>query len=196
MAGTLIVAHDNVRKRLSTEQFTELWGRTTPPSPAVALPVVTFDNTVTFHLNGQTLHAFHVANAHTDGDAMIHFQEADVLHAGDCLFNGMYPVIDTSAGGSIDGMIAAADRMLALADADTRIIAGHGPLGDRVAVERFREMLLATRDAVQVHVTAGKSLEETVAAQPTARWDDPWGKGFMKPELYVKAVYFSLARKR
>jgi glyoxylase-like metal-dependent hydrolase (beta-lactamase superfamily II) len=111
------------------------------------------------------------------------------------MFNRIYPVIDISAGGSVDGMIAASARLLAMADADTRIIPGHGPLADRPAVERFRAMLVGTRDAVQALVTAGKSLDETIAAKPTAPWDDPWGTGFMKPEVYVKTVYLSLTRK-
>ena len=159
-AGALIVAHDNVRQRMSVEQFFTAWDRKVPPSPEGALPVVTFSETVTFHLNGDEIYAFHVAPAHTDGDAMVYFRNADVLHMGDILFNGGYPFIDVDAGGSIRGMIASCDRALELSSAETRIIAGHGPMADRKDLEDYCTMLQAVVDAVAPLVAQVKSLDE------------------------------------
>src|SRR4051812_39904363 len=123
--GALIVAHDNVRKRLGTEQVVEMMGgRKVPPSPEKALPVITFNDEVTFHLNGDEIHVVHVANAHTDGDAIVHFKKANVVHMGDTFINGFYPVIDFSTGGTIDGYLAAQEKVLAMIDANTRLIPG------------------------------------------------------------------------
>jgi len=186
--GVLIVAHDNVRTRLNTEQFNAFFNRKTPPAPAAALPVVTFSEAVTFHLNGDEIHCFHVPPAHTDGDAVVTFRKADAVHMGDLFFNGLYPFIDTGAGGSLDGMIAASDLVLARTDAKTRIIPGHGPLGDRAALQSYRDMLAGVRGRIRPLVEAGKTLEEIRAARPTAEWDEKWGKGFMKPDSFVGIV--------
>lgn len=194
-AGALIVAHENVRKRMSVEQFIEAFGRKVPPSPEGALPVVTFTDAVTFHLNGDEIHAFHVEPAHTDGDAIVHFRKANVIHMGDLFFNGLYPFIDISSGGSVDGMIAAAERGLAVADEHTKIIPGHGELGDAKDLKAFRDMLVAIRDRIKPMVAAGKSLEEVVAARPTAPFDENWGKGFLNAERFVGIVYASLSKK-
>ncbi len=191
-AGTLIVAHDNVRVRMSSEQFNALWDSKTPPSPAVALPVVTFNDTVTFHLNGEEIHAFHVPPAHTDGDSIVHFKKADVVHMGDVYFNGMYPFIDVSSGGSVDGVIAAVDRVLEMVGPNTKIIPGHGPLAHEGNLTSYRDMLKQIREAVARLIAAGKTLEEAKAAKPTALWDETWGKGFIQPDVMVTLVYTSL----
>jgi len=190
--GVLIVAHDNVRRRLGTEQFSELFKSTTPPSPERALPVVTFGDGVTFHLNGEDISAFHVAPAHTDGDSVIEFRKANVVHMGDLFFNGNYPFIDLSSGGSFQGMIAGADRVLALCDDATKIIPGHGPLAGKADLAAYRAMLVGVRDAVTPLVAAGKSLDEVKAAKPTAPWDEKWGGGFIKPDVFVEIAYRSL----
>jgi len=192
-AGALIVAHDNVRERMSVEQLIEAFGTRVPPSPEGALPVVTFNDTVTFHYNGEEIHAFHVTSAHTDGDSIVHFRKANVLHMGDAFFNGNYPFIDVSTGGSIDGMIAAADVALALIDAETKIIVGHGPVASRDDLVAFREMLKTVRDRIAPLVEAGQSLEEVVAAQPTKDLDEKWGNSFIKGEKFVSIVYSSLS---
>jgi len=191
-AGTLIVAHDNVRVRMSTEQFSAAFDRTTPPSPKDALPVVTFNDEVTFHLNGETIHAFHVPPAHTDGDSIVHFKNADVIHMGDLYFNGMYPYIDIDAGGSIDGVIAAAGRVLEMMADGTKLIPGHGPLSNRAELTAYRDMLSGVRNAVAEAMAAGKSADEIVAAGPTAPWDEVWGGGFMKPDVFTGIVARSL----
>ena len=134
-AGALIVAHDNVRRRMSADQFQAAFQRTVPAAPPAALPVITFGEDVTFHLNGGEVHVFHVARAHTDGDAIVHFRAGNSIHMGDTFFNGLYPFIDLDSGGSIDGVIAAVDRALPLMDKKTRVIPGHGPLSDRAGLE-------------------------------------------------------------
>ena len=173
-----------------------MFGDTVPASPPGALPIGTFTDSLTFHLNGQEMRAFHVAPAHTDGDVIVHLPATNVVHMGDTFFNGTYPVIDVSAGGSIDGMIAADDRVLALCDAGTTIIPGHGPLGDRVALQAFRDMLATVRDRIRPLVEARKTLAQVVAARPTADLDESWGKGFMNAERFVGAVYADLSRRR
>jgi cyclase len=193
--GVVIVAHENVRKRMSVEHFFEAFGEKVPPSPKAALPVITFGDAVTFHLNGDDLRSFHVAPAHTDGDAVIHFKKANVVHMGDCFFNGMYPFIDLSSGGSIDGVIAAADKVLAFADMNTKIIPGHGPVADKAALQIYRDLLATVRDRVKALVTAGKTLDEVKAAAPTKDFDAKWGGGFMKPDVFTAIVYQSLKGK-
>jgi glyoxylase-like metal-dependent hydrolase (beta-lactamase superfamily II) len=192
--GTLIVAHDNVRQRMSVEQFFTAWDRKVPPSPEGALPVVTFSEAVTFHLNGDEIHAFHVESAHTDGDSMAHFRNADVLHMGDILFNGGYPFIDVDAGGSIRGMIAACDRALELVGADTRIISGHGPMATRKDLEKYRAMLAGVVAAVEPLVAQGEGLDEIRKADPLAPFNESWGSGFVNPDLMLEIVVRDLAR--
>jgi glyoxylase-like metal-dependent hydrolase (beta-lactamase superfamily II) len=195
-AGTLIVAHDNVRLRMSTEQFMAFFDMKVPAAPKVALPVVTFNDTVTFHINGDELHAFHVPPAHTDGDSVVHFRRADVIHTGDLFFNGFYPFIDVDSGGAIEGMIGAADRMLGMARDTTKIIPGHGPLATRADLEAYRDMLVGLRDAMKPLVDSGKTLEQATAARPFAAFDPKWGAGFIKPEQMVALVYKDLSRGR
>jgi len=193
-AGALIVAHEGVRQRMSVEQFSRIFDRRIPAAPAAALPVVTFTDAVTLHLGGEEVHAFHVPPAHTDGDSIVQLRRANVLHMGDLFFNGMYPFIDVESGGSIDGMIAAAERGLALAGPETRIIPGHGPLSDRRGLAAFRDMLVAVRDRVAALIRAGRSREEIIAAAPTADFDAAWGQGFLDPAKFTAIVCSSLGR--
>lgn len=190
--GVLIVAHNNVRERMSAEQFNEAFNRTTPPSPIGALPVVTFDNTVTFHLNGDEIHGIHVPAAHTDGDTVIHFRKANVIHAGDLYFNGLYPFVDLSSGGSVQGIIDGATLMLELADEDTTIIPGHGPVSNVEELTFYRDMLVTVSDRVAALIEKGKTLEEVIAAKPSEEYDEEWGKTFIKPEQLLTFVYQSL----
>ena len=175
-AGAVIVAHENVRKRMSTEQFLEALGGKVPPSPAGALPLVTFAGNVTFHMNGEEIRAIHVPNAHTDGDAIVHFLKGDVIHMGDVYWNGLYPFIDTGSGGSIEGTIAAVDRILAIATDNTRFIAGHGnPVSGKRELKAYRDMLATITARVKELLRQGRKLEEIVAANVSAEFDDPWG---------------------
>ena len=187
--GTLVVAHDNVRVRMSSEQFSKMFDRKTPPSPGKALPVVTFNDEVSFHLNGEEIRGSHVPAAHTDGDVFLHFRKANVIHTGDLVFAGRYPFIDLDSGGSVAGVIAAADRMLALADDKTRIIPGHGEVTDRAGLAAYRQMLAQTSERVRNLVKAGKTLDEVLAAKPNADYDAKQAWGFITPERYLQILY-------
>ncbi len=191
-AGAVIVAHDNVRRRMSAGQVIEFFKSTVPPAPPPALPVVTFADSVTLHLNGDTVRVLHVAPAHTDGDAIVHFTKANVVHMGDLYFNGLYPFIDASSQGSVDGVVAAADKALAMVDDQTRIIPGHGPAGNRGSLKEFRDMLATVRDRVRAMKKEGKSLADIQAAQPTKEFDAKWGGGFLKPDQFVAIVHATL----
>jgi glyoxylase-like metal-dependent hydrolase (beta-lactamase superfamily II) len=193
-AGAVIVAHGNVRKRMSLDQIQTLRDRTILASPEAALPVITFTDSVTFHLNGQTTHILHLPPAHTDGDSIVHFAEADVVHTGDILFNGFYPYIDVDSGGSIDGMIAAHEKILELAGPDTVIIPGHGPRCGPAELQEAHDMLLTVRDRVRSALTAGMKIEALVATGPLADLNEKWGGGFMKPEVFLRIVYADLSR--
>jgi glyoxylase-like metal-dependent hydrolase (beta-lactamase superfamily II) len=162
------------------------------PSPAEALPQQTFATSHKLEANGETLALQHLAPAHTDTDIYVHFQKANVIHMGDTFFNGMYPYIDSSTGGKIGGMIAAADKVLPLAGNYTKIVPGHGPVGNKADLAKFREMLVTTRDRVQKLKSAGKSVQEAVAEEPLADLDAAWGKGMLNSDLFVQVVYLAL----
>lgn len=192
--GAVIVAHENVRKRLSTDQFIEFFKAERPAAPTTAWPVVTFQKDVTFHLNGEEIHVFHVRNAHTDGDAVVHFKNANVVHTGDVFFHRRYPFIDSSSGGSITGMIAAVENILARIDGDTKIIPGHGALTDKRGLEAYLAMLTGTHNAIATMMVAGNNVEQIVAAQPTAAYDAVWGNSFLNPETLVRLIVDNITR--
>lgn len=192
-AGAVIVAHRNVRARMSTEQFSSFFNRTSPPSPPGALPVVTFTEDVSFHFNGDELHVFHVEPAHTDGDSVVHWRATNVFHMGDLFFNGGYPYIDLGSGGSADGIIAAVNRVLELANDESKIIPGHGELSNKKELTAYRDMMVEVRSRIFEHVTAGKSLEQVLAANPTQDLDAQWGTGFIKGNQITEFVYRSLS---
>lgn len=190
--GSIIVAHQNVRRRLSTEQVrTILRQDRTEASPPGAWPKITFTDEVTFYWNGEEIRVFHVAHAHTDGDSIIHFAKADVFHMGDVFFNGMYPFIDIDAGGNVKGVITAADRVLEMTKDTTMLIPGHGEVGGPSDLLAYRNMLATIRDRVQTMVDEGKSMDEIVAAKPHASFDANWTGN---SERLVRAVYYSLTR--
>jgi len=189
------MAHENVRQRMSAPQVIAPDTKV-DPSPATALPVVTFQDGITVHLNGEDLEVTHVANAHTDGDAIVWFRKANVVHTGDVFFNGMYPRIDCASGGSVDGTIAATEMMLGKIGADTKLIPGHGPLGDRAALQSYHDMLAGARAAVAKAAQGGKTLADVQAAKPTAAWDTVWGNGFIKPDKFVEFVYTGVTAKQ
>ena len=194
-AGAVIVAHENVRRRMSTEHISAFFKRTTPASPKAALPVMTFGQDVSFHVNGDDLHVFHVDPAHTDGDSIIHWQKANVFHMGDLYFSGGYPFIDLESGGSVDGVIAAAEKVLSMANDSSKIIPGHGPLSTKKDLTGYRDMLKTIRTRIHSQVTSGKSLDEVKASRPTKDWDDTLGKGFINGDSLTEFVYRSLAKK-
>ena len=195
-AGALIVAHDNVRERMSVEQVLERIGRpaaTEPAAPDGALPVVTFGGDVSFHINDDLLHAFHVEAAHTDGDAIVHFQRANVVHMGDTFFRDRFPFIDTATGGSIDGMIAAAGAALALMDAETQVIPGHGPLSSRNDLTAYRDALRTMRNVVAALKEEGLTLDEIQARRPIRRQAEAWGQDRAAEENFVATIHHGLS---
>lgn len=194
--GSVIVAHDNVRRRMSVDQLLNLAGssQTQKAAPKAALPVVTVAGEVTFHVNGDEVHAFHVPRAHTDGDLIVHFRRSDVFHMGDVFFNGMYPFVDVGSGGTPDGVVAAFDRVIALAGERTRIIPGHGPLATRADLQAHRTMLATVFERVKAQRAAGRSDAEIRAARPSQEFDERFGGGFIKPEPFVQMLLGAVGR--
>jgi cyclase len=186
-AGARIIAHENVLKRLSTPQ--RVAGNETPPLASEGLPKTTFTTSGSLEFGAEKVEYRHLPPSHTDGDATIRFEKANVYHAGDLFFNGMYPYIDYAAGGSIEGMVTCADLMIEAVDQKTKIIPGHGPMATRDELRAYRSMLADVNERVSKLVQEGKTLEETQAAEPTKPHDDKWGKGFMKPAAFVGLLY-------
>jgi len=179
--GAIIVAHDNLRQALvADEQFDQ-----------AGLPELTFNDSVTFHLNGHTAYVFHIANAHTDGDAAIHFTDVNVIHTGDVMFNGMFPFIDLGGGGSVDGFIAGQQKLLSIADDETQIIPGHGPLANKADLQAAVDMLIDAQGLVKALVDDGQSLEEVQEANPLAVYDS-WNWEFITTERMTGTIYNDL----
>lgn len=193
-AGARIVAHENVRKRLK-QGLTRAGGQAIAASPPGALPIITFSDRATFYWNGQEIEVFHPSPAHTDGDAIIRFRAANVVHLGDILFNGNYPYIDLESGGDLDGYIAAQEAVFATIDDKTKLIPGHGPLATKSDLKRATDMLKTVRARVQALIDAGKTEDEAVAAEPLADLDAQWSWSFINSEWMTRAAYRSLARK-
>jgi len=199
--GATVLAHENTTKRMSEPHDLPVLYRGADgalaslhfdPSPAEALPQQTFATSYQLRANGETLALQHVAPAHTDSDIYVHFQNANVISMGDLFFNGMYPYIDPGTGGNINGMIAAADKILSLADNDTKIVAGHGPLGNKADLTKSRDMLITSRDRVEKLKSAGKSALEAVAEKPFADLESAWGQGIINSDQWVQIVYLTL----
>jgi glyoxylase-like metal-dependent hydrolase (beta-lactamase superfamily II) len=189
-AGAKIIAHENTRKHLSEIQRVEDWDYNFLPSPAGAIPSDALVSNRKLKLNGASIELKPYQPAHTDGDLSVTFGEADILHVGDTYWNGIYPFIDYSTGGSIDGMIAASDANLAAATEKTIIIPGHGkPVSNKSELKEFRDMLVGIRDNVVALKKTCRTLEETVAAKPTAAYDAKWGQFVIDPPIFTKLVY-------
>lgn len=191
--GAVIVAQDNVRLRMSVPQFMKFFDRATPASPPAALPVVTFSESVTFWFNGDEIRAFHVAPAHTDGDVVVHFVKADVIHMGD-VYMRFFPFLDVDSGGSVVGAIAAVDRVLPIAGPATRIIPGHGPVATPADLKEYRDMLAVISGRIRALLQAGKTADEIVATRPTAEYDAKWQSGFIDGEKFSRMLANDLQR--
>ena len=200
-AGATVIAHENTKKRMSEPHDLPVLYRRPDgmlaslhfdPSPAEALPQHTFRDTFKLQANGESLALQHVPPAHTDTDIYIHFEKANVIQMGDLFFNGMYPYIDPGTGGKIDGMIAAVGTILSLADNDTQIVAGHGPLGNKADLAKFLDLLVIARGRVEKLKTAGKSAREAVAQKPFADLDAAWGQGIINGDQFVQIVYLTV----
>ena len=190
--GSHLVSHTNVRRRLSADQFSTLLQRSTKASEPGFLPTITFTDSLTFHFNGQDIVAFHIPHAHTDGDGALHFPKANVIHAGDVVFFGLYPYIDTAAGGSIDGMIAGVTLLVGLCDDETQIIPGHGPLLKKNQLIEHLDMLTRARANVAAEMDKGGDLAAVQAANPCAEWDEGLGQAWLTSDQFVQSIFDSL----
>lgn len=191
-AGAVIMAHDNVRKRLQQGYQIPAFNTKAGPAKPIALPVITFDHQLALHINGEELRAFHVSNAHTDGDSIIEFKKANVIHAGDTFFNGFYPFIDVTHGGTLKGAIAAADTMLAMADEQTKIIPGHGPLASKKDLQIYRDMLATAYQRLSALKASGKTLQQAQAAKPLADLEEKWGGRMFDSSTWISLIYAGL----
>lgn len=191
-AGATIIGHDNLRRRLVDQGSGDPDGGT--PPPAASLPQITFDKSMTFHLNGHEAFVFHVAAAHTDGDSVIFFREENVIHTGDVLFNGMFPFIDLDSGGSLEGYLAAQEDILSLAGPETRIIPGHGPLANKADLEAAHGMLIDARDRLKRLIDGGKTIDEILAANPLAPYHDQWSWDFITTERMTRTIHRALTQ--
>jgi len=187
--GAEITAHRNTKKHLSTTTRIDDWNFTFPPAPPGALPTQILDTEQTLHLNGVTVVLKYYGQAHTDSDIWIDFADADIIHVADTLWNGQYPFVDYTTGGSIDGMIRAAEANVARATDKTIVISGHGPIGNKSQLIEFRDMLVAIRERVAALKNQGKSRGEVVAAKPTADYDAKWGGFVVDGDFFARLVY-------
>ena len=191
--GTVIVAHNNVRKRLAVDNFIEMFGMEAPATDITGLPVITFDSSLTFHLNGDEIIVSHVSNAHTDGDSIVWFKDVNVIHTGDIYFAGMYPFIDTDSGGSIAGTINALEQVLAMSDDKTVIIPGHGPVSNKSSLLAYTDMLRTISNAIGKMVAGQSTLEQIQATEPSRDFDGKYGDGFITNTAFVEMLYKDMA---
>lgn len=179
-----IVAHANVRKRMAADS----------KNPKEALPVMTFDESASVHINGEEIRLIHVGPGHTDGDSIIHFTKSGVFHMGDLFFNGRFPFVDVGSGGDVAGLLKNIEASLSKIPADAKIIPGHGALATRADLEKYRDMLAETSDLVKKAITEGKSLADVKAAGVPDKYKD-WGSGFINTSRWLEISYNSLSKK-
>jgi len=192
--GATIIAHDNVKKRMLSDQYIEFLDRQVPKAAEKALPRVTFSSELKLDINGKKIHIFQVQPGHTDTDAVVFFESANVIHVGDLYFNGLYPYIGISSGGSINSVITVIKTILPKIDENTIVVPGHGPLSNKTEMTTYVTMLTTIRDRIQSQIKAGKTLDEITESKPTREFDDPWGKPWLKPEDFVRLVYMDLKK--
>jgi glyoxylase-like metal-dependent hydrolase (beta-lactamase superfamily II) len=194
--GAIIVSHDNVKKRLSTEQFQEFFNRTVQPVPEKGLPIITFSDNMTIFQNGDEIRIIHVDNGHTDGDSIVYFTKNNVIHVGDDFADKSYPIIDISSGGSIDGLISSLQTISSIIDDETKVVSGHTEISNKTKVNDLTNMLKDVRQNVSRMIEDGKPLGEIIASQPTSNYDETYyDHTTIKPEDFVTLIYQSLTRK-
>ena len=194
--GAIIIAHNNVRKRLSTDQFIKAFSRNVPAKAETFWPEITFEKDISIHINDEDVLFFHSHNAHTDGDGIVFFTKSNVVHMGDTYFKDRYPYIDLSSGGSVDGMIANANKVLFLSDQNTKIIPGHGAVSNKAELTKYRDMLMTLRDRVKAALEEEKTIEEMKAANLTAGFPEEWNTGFITAERIIDIIYTDLTREK
>ena len=190
-----IIAHDNVRKRMATEQKSEFFNRTTPASPKEALPVITFNHNLTVHFNGEEIRAIHFPQGHTDGDSVIFFTSSNVVHLGDDFFAGRFPFVDLESGGNVEGLTKNIGEIIDKIPAGAKLIPGHGPLSTVDDLKTYHNMLLKTTDIVRQKIAAKKTLEQIKGEGLPEEWKS-WGTGFIKTEMWLEIIYRSLTAKK
>lgn len=190
--GATIIAHENVRERLSKDHI-KAFNRTVKAAPEAAWPVLTFSDKMSLHANGEDIIAIHVHNAHTDGDALMYFPNSNVIHMGDTYFNGRFPYIDLSSGGSVNGLIEAANKALFLIDEETKVIPGHGALSNKKELTAYRDMIVKVSTKVKEAVAAGKTVEEIKAANFTEGFEE-WGNAFISSDRFLDILYTDFSR--
>jgi cyclase len=190
-----IIAHDNVRQRMATEQKSEFFKRTTPASPKEALPVITFNQNLTVHFNGEEIRAIHFPQGHTDGDSVVFFTSSNVVHLGDDYFAGTFPFVDLESGGSVEGLAKNIGEIIGKIPAGAKLIPGHGPLSTVDDLKSYHNMLLKTTDIVRQKITAGKTLDQIKSEGLPDEWKS-WGTGFIKTDMWLEIVYRSLSAKK
>lgn len=186
-----IIAHDNVRKRLATEQKSTVFNTTTPPSPKEALPVITFDQSLSVHFNGEDIRAIHFPHGHTDGDSVIFFSASNVVHLGDDFFAGRFPFVDLESGGSVEGLVKNIGELVNKIPAGAKLIPGHGPISTLDDLKSYHRMLQQTTEIVRQKIAAGKTLDQIKSEGLPDEWK-PWGEGFIKTDRWVETIYKSL----
>jgi glyoxylase-like metal-dependent hydrolase (beta-lactamase superfamily II) len=189
-----IIAHDNVRKRLSTEQYNAFFKRKTPPSPKEALPVITFNQSLSVHFNGEEIRAIHFPQGHTDGDSVVFFTSSNVVHLGDDFFAGSFPFVDLDSGGSVEGLTKNIGELITKIPAGAKLIPGHGPISTVDDLKAYHRMLVETTDIVRKKIAAKKSLEEIKKEGLPAEWNS-WGAGFIKTDAWIELIHRSLTAK-
>jgi glyoxylase-like metal-dependent hydrolase (beta-lactamase superfamily II) len=190
-----IIAHDNVRKRLATEQKSTVFNTTTPPSPKEALPVITFNDSLSVHFNGEEIRAIHFPHGHTDGDSVIFFSTSNVVHLGDDFFAGRFPFVDLESGGSVEGLVKNIGELVDKIPPTAKLIPGHGPISTLDDLKAYHRMLQQTTDIVRQKIAAGKTLDQIKTEGLPAEWA-PWGTGFIKTDRWVETIYKSLTAKK
>ncbi len=190
-----IIAHDNVRKRLATEQKSTVFNNTTPASPKEALPVITFNDSLSVHFNGEDIRAIHFPHGHTDGDSVIFFSVSNVVHLGDDFFAGRFPFVDLESGGSVEGLVKNIGELIGKIPADAKLIPGHGPISTLDDLKSYHRMLQQTTEIVRGKIAAGKTLDQIKTEGLPAEWA-PWGAGFIKTDRWVETIYKSLTAKK
>ena len=190
-----IIAHDNVRKRLATEQRSEVFKSTTPPSPKEALPVITFNQSLSVHFNGEEIRAIHFPQGHTDGDSVIFFTTSNVVHLGDDFFAGRFPFVDLESGGTVEGLTRNIGDIITKIPEGAKLIPGHGPISTIEDLKNYHRMLQQTTEIVRQKISAGKTLEQAKSEGLPAEWA-PWGTGFIKTDRWIETIYKSLNAKK
>jgi cyclase len=193
--GAIVIAHDNVRERLSNEQFVSFLNKTFEPSPINALPTITYNDSITLYFNDDKIDVYHIPNAHTDGDSIIYFNKNNVVHTGDIFVNGRYPFIDHSSGGSIDGIITGIEKIMSIINNETKIIPGHGLLSNLDELQDYLSMLKDIRKQVQTMVNNGSNLEEIIKSDITTNYDSLYSNSFVSSKDFLRFVYDDIVLK-